>query len=126
MRILVCGARNWSDYIAIRDVIASLLPLGVECIIEGEAAGADSMGRVAANELGIAVLKFPADWNKHGKAAGPIRNKQMLEEGKPDLILAFHDDIDKSKGTKNMLEQAQKAGIVTRLYSHKLVEKIIV
>lgn len=43
------------------------------------------------------LLRFPAKWNEHGKAAGPIRNQQMLTEGKPDVVFAFHDDIASSK-----------------------------
>lgn len=58
---------------------------------------------------------FPADWKQYGKAAGPIRNKQMLDEGQPDLVLCFHDDIEKSKGTKNMYELAKARGIKTKL-----------
>ena len=54
---------------------------------------------------------YPADWDRFGRAAGPIRNKQMLDEGKPTLVIAVHEDISKSKGTKNMVEQAEKRGI---------------
>jgi hypothetical protein len=57
------------------------------------------------------VYSFPADWETYGKAAGPIRNTQMLTEGNPDMVAAFHNDISKSKGTKNMIVQAKKAGI---------------
>ena len=54
---------------------------------------------------------FPADWKKYGRAAGPIRNKQMLNEGKPDLVLAFHTNIENSKGTKSMIQIAKKSEI---------------
>jgi hypothetical protein len=59
---------------------------------------------------------FSANWEKHGLAAGPIRNRQMLTEGKPDLVIAFHENIEKSKGTKNMLELAKQAGVATYLF----------
>jgi hypothetical protein len=107
-RLLVCGDRNWSNRKLIKDKIKAAKP---DVIIEGEARGADSLGRDVANELRIPVLKYPAQWNKHGRAAGPIRNQQMLDEGKPNMVFAFHDDIANSKGTKDMVARAKKAGI---------------
>lgn len=80
-------------------------------IIEGEAYGADKMARNWAIAHHISYVPYPAQWQKYGRAAGPVRNKQMLDEGKPDLVLAFHHDIDKSKGTKDMVAIARKAGI---------------
>jgi hypothetical protein len=50
---------------------------------------------------------FPADWEKYGKAAGPIRNQQILVEGKPDLVVAFQG----GRGTANMVSRAQQAGV---------------
>ena len=117
-RVLICGDRNWQDKEMIKDLLIKLKP---DVVIEGECDGADKLSRKAANELGYSedkILKFPADWTKYGKNAGPIRNKQMLDEGKPTLVAAFHDNIEKSKGTKNMLSQAKKAGITTMLLSH--------
>lgn len=61
----------------------------------------------------IAHLPFPANWDKYGKKAGPIRNAQMLEEGRPNLVLAFHDNLQFSHGTKDMCEIAVKAKIKT-------------
>jgi hypothetical protein len=55
---------------------------------------------------------YPADWATHKRAAGPIRNQQMLDTG-IDLCIGFHPDITKSKGTKDMLTRASKAGIPT-------------
>ena len=108
MKILVCGDRNWVDKKAIfrelskypRDTI----------VIEGEARGADSLARVVALGLGVSVERYPANWDKYGRAAGPIRNQQMLDQ-KPDLVLAFHADLDNSKGTRDMVIRARKAGI---------------
>ena len=79
--------------------------------MHGGARGADSIAGEEAKEFGLTVLAFSADWRRYGRAAGPIRNLQMLEEGKPDLVIAFHADLDHSKGTKDMVEQARKAGI---------------
>jgi hypothetical protein len=82
--------------------------------------GADTYAREAAKYLGIAWEEYPADWTKYGgKKAGPIRNKQMLVEGKPNRVIAFHDNIKKSKGTANMLAQARRCGLKPEIISHE-------
>ena len=116
MRILFCGDRNWISYRVIADVMANLKP---DVVIEGEAKGADSIAADVADYFGIPVLRFPAQWERYGAAAGPIRNTQMLKEGIPDLVVAFHDDIHSSKGTRNMVEQAKKNGIQVYVYNSK-------
>lgn len=108
MRLLVCGDRNWRLYDIVRDTIKDLAP---DIVIQGEARGADSMARDAAKELGIGVVSFPAKWDIYGKAAGLIRNQQMLDKGKPDKVLAFHTNINMSKGTKDMVLRANREGL---------------
>ena len=115
MRLLICGDRDWWDKSLIEQYIILYKP---SVIIEGNARGADRMAGEAAKEFGIELEVYPADWNTYGKAAGPIRNTQMLKEGKPDKVLAFHDDIEASKGTKNMVTQARKAGIPVEVVAH--------
>lgn len=88
-----------------------------DLVIEGEAKGADLLASDAAFYFGIPVLRFPADWDKYGRAAGPIRNTQMLKEGKPDLVVAFHDNINASKGTLNMVQQARKQSVKVMVYN---------
>lgn len=110
MRVLVCGDRNWINRDLIyRDLFD--LPRGEITIIHGAARGADSIAGEVAKELGYKVEAYPADWEKHGRAAGPIRNKKMLEEGKPNLVLAFHNDLESSKGTKHMVKIAREAKV---------------
>ena len=111
MRVLICGSRDWTDIELIRSWIAKLQDWGYSTVIEGEARGADSIARNEANKAGMIVMKFPANWDKYGKSAGPIRNTQMLVEGKPDLVVAFHNNIQISKGTKNMIKQAEAARV---------------
>ena len=84
------GVRKWTDRHLIRQALQFVQP---SLVIQGEARGADSLARDVAQNLGIEVLPFPANWEKYGRAAGPIRNKQMLDEGDPDGVLAFpsHD-----------------------------------
>lgn len=117
MRVLVCGDRNWSDFAFMARALAKWEnekgPITV--LIEGCARGADSMAghRWAPGALGdrIYVEHYPALWDKHGKAAGPIRNQQMLDEGKPEFVIAFHADIESSRGTRDMVRRARRAGI---------------
>ena len=127
MRILICGDRYWVDKdlikIKLYDIVKDYEDLVTKniTIIHGNAPGADILGKQAALDLGIPeenILSFPADWKTHGRAAGPIRNKQMLSEGKPDIVLAFHDDIGRPNcGTLDMIKQANKAGVNVRLYA---------
>ena len=107
MKVLVCGDRNFNDEAMLWTILDR--HGDITEIIEGEARGADTLARIYGEENDIEVKKFPADWETYGKAAGPIRNKQMLDEGKPDLVIAFL--AENSKGTANMIEQATKAGI---------------
>lgn len=110
MRVLVCGSRHFQDYPLL---IKTLSKYPIDVLISGGARGADFLGERYAGDNGIPVEVYPADWEKHGKAAGPIRNLQMLKEGKPDLVIAFL--AKDSRGTKNMVEIAQKAGITTHV-----------
>ena len=115
MRLLVCGGRNWQDYALLLQEVTTLHP---DVVIEGEAHGADLMGRTAAYAIGAEVIAFPAQWNQYGRAAGPIRNQLMLTEGKPDMVLAFHDSITSSIGTADMIRRAKLAGVPVKLVSH--------
>lgn len=108
MRVLVCGSRHFTDKDLMEDVLKQY---NITTIIEGEARGADTLAREYANESEILCEKYPADWEKYGKSAGFIRNTQMLKEGKPELVVAFL--ASDSRGTKNMIDQAKKAGVET-------------
>ena len=103
-RVLVCGGRDYLNYEAVYEALVWYAP---SLVIHGDARGADTLAADAASNLGIAYLAFPADWKQYGKAAGYIRNSQMLREGKPDLVLAFPG----GRGTANMMKQARAAGV---------------
>jgi YspA, cpYpsA-related SLOG family len=108
MRVLVTGGRNYSDRSAVDRVLDSIhMERGISVLIHGGAAGADELASEWAYDSGIVESAFPANWDKHGRAAGPIRNKQMLVEGKPDLVVAFPG----GKGTQNMVRQARDSGV---------------
>lgn len=120
MRVLVCGSRDWTDRKRLYQVLDQVhVSHDITAVIEGEARGADKMARGWAASRNIAVAAFPADWNRYKLAAGPIRNRQMLIEGKPELIVAFHDDLPHSKGTRNMITQAMKAGLPVLTFTTK-------
>lgn len=87
-----------------------------DVIMHGDAEGADKIGGSVAEKLGFKVVAVAADWHKFGKRAGPIRNQKMLNE-KPDLCLAFHVDIKNSRGTRDMVERCQQAGIPVEVFS---------
>ena len=119
-RVLVCGDRNWTDPIIIMNELIKIMGnQGIEVVIEGEQNGADILGKQAAERLGLTVLPFKANWRKYGLAAGPIRNQQMLKEGRPTLVLAFHPYLPGSKGTKHMVDIAMKAGIPVKIFDGK-------
>jgi hypothetical protein len=81
-------------------------------LIEGGARGADSLAHKWASRNKVPTHTFRANWEEYGKRAGFIRNQQMLDEGKPNVVLAFFTDIhNKSKGTLGMIKIAQKAGV---------------
>jgi D-arabinose 1-dehydrogenase-like Zn-dependent alcohol dehydrogenase len=113
-RILVTGSRDWTDEDPIRNVLGTLVANGAKVLIHGAAPGADSIAAKVAKELGMGVIAFPAEWDKWGKSAGPIRNTKMLKEGKPDCVIAF--PTEGSVGTLDMIRKAEKAGVTVWVY----------
>lgn len=106
MRVLVCGGRDYNNKDLVFEELDKIQP---SFLIEGGAKGADTLAWRWGN-INLSPdqkRSFPANWDKHGKAAGYIRNQQMLDEGKPDLVLAFPG----GKGTADMVRRAQKLGI---------------
>ena len=113
MKILVCGSRYYNDYEKIYKVLKNLKKEHKEIIvIEGGAKGADSLAKKAATDLNLPVKEYPAEWKKYGRAAGPKRNQKMLDENSDiKLVIAFHEDIENSKGTKDMIKRARKKNL---------------
>ena len=108
MRVLVCGGRDFSDTaFAYRTLNRLHKERGFDVVIEGDARGADRIAGYWARRLGVDDLKFRADWDAHGRRAGPIRNQRMLDEGRPDLVVAFPG----GRGTADMTRRAREAGI---------------
>lgn len=109
MRVLICGDRDWKDEDTIENYIKTLPPRSV--VIHGNCRGADRIARRLALKHGHSELPIKAKWGKHGRSAGPRRNREMLDKGKPDIVIAFHDNIEESKGTKDMIDKTRKRGI---------------
>lgn len=83
--------------------------------MHGGAKGADSLAGLVARQLGFKVEVYPANWKKYGRAAGPVRNNQMLDTD-PDVVLAFHPNLKESKGTAHCVREARKRSIEVKLY----------
>lgn len=118
MNVIVTGSRHWSDtsYIyGALDALHAMRPIWR--IVQGGARGVDRIAQDWADDRLIESITYPADWATYGRSAGPLRNKQMLEEGRPDLIVAFHPAIDRSKGTRHMVRIADEAGFEILLFS---------
>ena len=113
--ILICGSRNWYNRAAIQREMRRFGPL-TDTIMHGAASGADTIAGNLGYSMGFNVRAYPAQWEKYGRAAGPIRNQLMLDQG-PDLVLAFHENIDESKGTAHMERIAKAKGVPVEVFS---------
>lgn len=126
MRVLVCGGRDYDDVDRVYQTLDALVP-GPTLIIHGKATGADSIGEMWADERGVAVVGYEAHWDDletppvvvrrrrdgrdYNAAAGGIRNQRMLDEGKPELVVAFPTPGKPNKGTSDMMRRARAAGV---------------
>lgn len=119
MRVIVCGSRGYWNVPAIRARLRGLVDDDA-LVILGRARGADRMAEAVALDLGLAVDAYPADWKRHGRRAGWVRNADMLralrdgEPGERRLVIAFWDG--RSPGTAGMIRMAQMAGVEVEIY----------
>lgn len=120
MKILVCGGRDtkfsYEDFY--KEMIKQIEDIDdwySIVIIHGGARGIDSFAHKLAKDICCDRLVYPANWALYGKSAGPLRNKQMLEEGKPNLVIAFPG----GKGTAHMVKIAKEAGVPVTLIEDK-------
>lgn len=107
-RVLVCGGRDYQDrerLFVVLDEHHARQPITV--LIEGGADGADRFASMWAFEHEIDSDTFFAKWKVHGRAAGPIRNQRMIDEGRPDVVIAFPG----GRGTADMMKRARAAGV---------------
>lgn len=114
-RVLITGDRGWTNVSVIQLAIKALPPDAI--VIHGAASGADSLAATVATSYGLSTWAFPAHWKRFGKRAGPVRNQRMLDEAKPNLVVAFHNYLPGSKGTRDMVTKARLAGIPVQLFN---------
>lgn len=108
LRVLVCGGRQFTDRDLLEDTLDRLhRARGFTVLIEGDAIGADRMAGAWAEARGVDHRVFRADWDRLGAKAGPRRNRQMLDEGRPELVVAFPG----GSGTAHMMRIARAAGV---------------
>ena len=107
MRVIIAGGRECNDYELLLEAVQEA-QFPIATVVSGGAKGADAMGEQYASEMNLKLNIYEADWEKHGRAAGPIRNRKMAENA--DALIALWDG--KSRGTKNMIETATKKGLL--------------
>lgn len=136
MVVIVCGGRKYANYELVKRVLDDLYAQGMTVLVSGGCTGADRLARRWAEEQGYAkgpparprvwellpsasypetgkfgqhrcYIEFPALWGTYGRSAGPIRNREMLEETRPDLVVAFPGH----RGTADMKEQAKRRNV---------------
>lgn len=115
-RILITGSRDWTDYNAIAMSIVGEIESHLEdvVIVHGAAPGADSLAGDFARAFNYTEERHPAQWEVHGKAAGPIRNQKMVDLG-ADVCLAF--PLPQSRGTYDCMRRAEEAGIPVKVFN---------
>lgn len=129
IRLIVAGTRTFDDYVLMKEKLDQII-LGLRedysgapvVIISGNAKGADQLGIRYAMERNLSFRRFPAQWHQYGKAAGPMRNAQMLayaKEGIPALV-AFWDG--KSRGTDNMIQAARRGKAFVRVIPYEAAD----
>lgn len=125
MKVIIAGGRDFKDYDLLEENCDRILAnIEVEEIVSGgqvttdpvtgEKYGADYLGELYAKDNWHKVKIFPANWNKLGKRAGPIRNAQMAEYA--DMLIAFWDK--RSRGTQSMIYEAYAKGLIVHIVNY--------
>ena len=134
MNLIIAGGRDFDDYALLCKSLDHLLKntdKSTITVFSGKANGADFLGEQWAEIRQIPTKPFPADWDnleapgavikttksgkKYNAKAGILRNQEMLDAGASHLV-AFWDKS--SRGTKDMIDRATKAGIVVRVINY--------
>lgn len=113
MRAIIAGSRDINDYALLEKAIDES-GFDISEVVSGGANGVDKLGERWARERGIPVKKFPAEWDKYGRAAGPIRNGEMAQYAKQDYgaLIALTTG---GPGTTNVISHAREAGLKTHV-----------
>jgi YspA, cpYpsA-related SLOG family len=116
--VVVTGGRHFDDAEVIREALTDLLKAHISTglvVHVGDATGADTITRALCAKLGIPYTVHYADWQKYGRAAGPMRNRAMLDAANPDLVLAFPGE-DESRGTRDCIRAAEAKNIPVQVF----------
>jgi hypothetical protein len=114
MKTIIAGSRTVTELAEVSKAVRES-GFAVTEVVSGGARGVDALGEEWANQAGVPVKLFPADWKKYGRGAGPIRNSHMAEYS--EALIAVWDG--KSRGTKDMVAKAQKRGLRVFVYTVK-------
>lgn len=125
MKVIVAGGRDFDDKRMLYNVLDRMfipqdfvLPEHTLEIVCGCAEGADYLGEHWAITNWAPVKYFPADWERYGKGAGMVRNREMAEYS--DALVAFWDG--ESRGTSNMIQEALKHGLEVHVFPYRTKE----
>lgn len=118
LRVAVTGGRDYNDYYNIQRTLAKVSARFDITVIHGAAKGADSLARIWCERTHTPMLPFPAQWDRYGTAAGGVRNQQMIDEGKPQLLLSFPG----GPGTRDMTDRCLAAGIPVKIIPARVLE----
>lgn len=113
-KVLVCGGRNYADPTRVNDALSYIhAHRTISLLIHGAAHGTDTLAARWAKNEGVPTRAFSAEWSQHGRAAGPIRNQRMIDECRPDFVVAFFGGM----GTADMVRRARAASIPVQEFS---------
>lgn len=107
MKTIIAGGRDYHNYDTLLEAIEES-QFKISTVVSGGATGVDALGERYSEEMNLPLQIYRADWETHGRAAGPIRNRKMAENA--EALIAVWDG--QSRGTKNMIETAQKKGLL--------------
>lgn len=117
MKVVVTGTRETLTEEWIEIIGDTLLEYEIDVLVHGGCTGVDKECDRLALSMGWRVVEVRANWRKYGRAAGPMRNRKMIDEYEPELVLAF--PIESSRGTRDCIEYAKKKGVPTRVIELK-------
>lgn len=122
-KVIIAGTRDFSDYGLLREKCDAILSNKRDdsniIIVSGTARGADRLGEQYARERGYRIERYPADWDRDGNSAGPIRNAKMADNA--HALIAFWDG--QSRGTKHMIDIAKAKGLAVRVINYTVKQQ---
>lgn len=107
MKVIIAGGRDYHNYDTLLEAISEC-QFPISTVVCGGASGVDTLGEQYGLRMNLQINYYYPDWETHGRAAGPIRNRKMAENA--EALIALWDG--KSRGTKNMIETATKLGLL--------------